>query len=171
VLRNYAIQPHFVIRPLWMCGRCNGNWPCAEARDQLLTAYQATPWALSEHAIFLMDQARKELQLVDPRSGQPRRLPWETLYRRFVSWTWPADGWPPPTLSTRMLLSWLVNPSNLRGQALIRQYGTLGALCQLGIGEVADMDSPLQSAHGMQKCRASTPSTVTVHLSTKESYR
>jgi hypothetical protein len=138
VLLDYATRPHFAICPRWICGQCDANWPCAVARDQQLAGYRSTPWALPEYAVFLMDRAAEELRTIDRVSGQARRLSWETLYRRFVSWTWPTGTSPPTTLSTRTLLSWLVDPGAWRAAERASRSWCLVRMDNLDVAGVRD---------------------------------
>ena len=78
-----------------------------------------------------MDQAVEELRAIEPGAGPVGRLPWSRLYGRFVAWTWPVDLPPPANITTRVALSWVMDPSNRRAALLVRRHGALGALNRL----------------------------------------
>jgi hypothetical protein len=70
---------HLHDRPSWDCRLCRQPWPCAKAKADLLTEFQAFPSVLT---IYLSSQMYDALTDMTA-DGQP--VPFN-LYERFLSW-------------------------------------------------------------------------------------
>lgn len=86
-------RPHPPLRPLWLCRVCLDPWPCREARESLLRAYEGDRVGLCLFLAPLLLDADADLSALHPADPPPTA----ELFRRFLGWarraTWPdADG-------------------------------------------------------------------------------
>jgi hypothetical protein len=65
---------HQPMRPTWDCDTCGAEWPCAPAREHVLTSWTLFARGLTMHAYF--EEACQELE------HAPAKLMW----RRFLGW-------------------------------------------------------------------------------------
>jgi hypothetical protein len=63
----------------WDCRGCGKDWPCDEAREQLLVEYAATPVVLGEFMATKLGEAASVLYAE----------PIDVLFDRFIGWTKP----------------------------------------------------------------------------------
>jgi hypothetical protein len=73
---NAAHEPD----PAWDCRGCGKDWPCDEAREQLLIEYADRPVRLGEHMAEQLGRAASVL------FAEPIDL----LFERFIGWTKPS---------------------------------------------------------------------------------
>jgi hypothetical protein len=70
---------HLSIRPSWDCAVCGQPWPCANAKNRLLTEFTDFPSVL---AIYMSSQMHEAF--IDLTAHGP--LPPADLYDRFLGW-------------------------------------------------------------------------------------
>jgi hypothetical protein len=74
---------HLGDRPSWDCLACTQPWPCAHAKDELLTEFRRYPSSLAIYMSSYMCEALSDLTA----HGE---APPPDLYERFLSWVRPS---------------------------------------------------------------------------------
>jgi hypothetical protein len=74
---------HLGDRPSWDCVACTQPWPCAHAKDELLSEFQRHPSSLTIYMSSYMCEALNDLTA----HGE---VPPPDLYERFLSWVRPS---------------------------------------------------------------------------------
>lgn len=78
---------HIPVRPAMACAECGEEWPCDQAKDQLLAEYASDPLSLATYL---------GAQLADALDQAFQDQAWkrvDTLYDRFMGW---RDATPTP---------------------------------------------------------------------------
>ena len=70
---------HLGVRPSWDCVACGQPWPCANAKEELLTEFRNFPSVL---AIYMSAQLTEAFDDLSATSGHPP----PDLYDRFIAW-------------------------------------------------------------------------------------
>jgi hypothetical protein len=74
---------HLGSRPTWDCQACAQPWPCAHAKEELLSEFQRHPSSLTIYMSAYMCEAMNDLTA----HGEP---PPPDLWERFLSWVRPS---------------------------------------------------------------------------------
>ena len=74
---------HLRGRPSWDCLACGRPWPCAPAKDRLLSEFRRHPSSLTIYMSSYMGEAMNDLT-AHGESPPP------DLYERFLSWVRPS---------------------------------------------------------------------------------
>jgi hypothetical protein len=74
---------HLGARPTWDCAACGHPWPCARAKDDLLTEFRRHPSSLTIYMSSYMCEAMNDLTAHGEASPPD-------LYERFLSWVRPS---------------------------------------------------------------------------------
>lgn len=78
---------HTEERPSWDCRSCTQPWPCANAKDWLITEFQGLPSLLTIYMSALINEAM--IDLTAHGGGPP-----SDLQERFLSWISPTTEKP-----------------------------------------------------------------------------
>ena len=74
---------HFGNRPSWDCLACNQPWPCAHAKNELLSEFRHYPSCLTVYMSSYMCEAMNDLTA----HGE---APPPDLHERFLAWVRPS---------------------------------------------------------------------------------
>ena len=74
---------HLGARPSWDCQACTQPWPCAHAKNELLTEFRLYPSSLAIYMSSYMHDAMNDLTAHGA-------APPPDLYERFLSWVRPS---------------------------------------------------------------------------------